>query len=103
MDAGSRSVKAFDLAYRVTHNYGANQFDLVMGLTSYLQQNFQHTQQLGHVPAGKDPVAWFLFDAKKGYCEQFAAAETRMQRGLSIPRRRAPCYPTGDASPRLAQ
>src|SRR5712691_9728398 len=33
LDAGSLSLKAFDLAYSVTHNYGSNQFDLVMALT----------------------------------------------------------------------
>ena len=103
MDAGSLSLKAFDLAYSVTHNYGSNQFDLVMALTSYLQQNFQYTQQLGHVPAGRDPVDWFLFDAKKGYCEQFATAETMMLRGLGIPARLATGYATGDYNPVLDQ
>jgi len=65
---------------RVTRDHSSNEFDLVMALTTFLQQNFQYTQQLGHVPAGRDPVDWFLFDVKKGYCEQFATAAVLMLR-----------------------
>jgi transglutaminase superfamily protein len=58
---------------------------------------------LGHVPAGRDPVDWFLFDVKIGYCEQFATAETLMLRSLGIPARLATGYSTGDYDPVLDQ
>jgi hypothetical protein len=48
-------------------------------------------------------VDWFLFDAKKGYCEQFATAEVMMLRGLGIPARLATGYSTGDYDPILDQ
>jgi transglutaminase-like putative cysteine protease len=103
LDASSLSQRALALAQQVTHESSSNQFALVMALTTYLQQNFQYTQELGHVPAGRDPVDWFLFDAKKGYCEQFATAEVMMLRGLGIPARLATGYATGDYNPVLDQ
>src|SRR2546425_3749838 len=97
------SRQAQDLARRVTQDHSANEFDLVMSLTSYLQQNYQYTQELGHVAPGRDPVDWFLFDVKKGYCEQFATAETLMLRSLGVPARLATGYSTGDYNPVLDQ
>ncbi|HVS50276.1 MAG TPA: transglutaminase-like domain-containing protein, partial [Candidatus Dormibacteraeota bacterium] len=64
-------------------------------LTSYLQTNFRYSQQLGRVPTGQDPVDWFLFNVKIGYCEQFATAEALMLRSLGIPARLATGYSTG--------
>ena len=103
LDHSALSVRAQALAMRVTRDHSSNEFDLVMALTSYLQQNFQYTQQLGHVPAGRDPVDWFLFDVKKGYCEQFATAEVLMLRSLGVPARLATGYSTGDYNPVLDQ
>jgi transglutaminase-like putative cysteine protease len=103
LDHSSLSVRAQALAMRVTRDHSSNEYDLVMALTSYLQQNFEYTQQLGHVPRGRDPVDWFLFDAKKGYCEQFATAEVLMLRSLGVPARLATGYSTGDYNPVLDQ
>ena len=47
IDHSALSQQAHDLAVRVTRDHSSNQFDLVMALTSYLQQNYQYTQQLG--------------------------------------------------------
>jgi len=103
LDKGSLSAEAKALAERVTHDHSSNQYELVMALTTYLQQNFQYTQQLGHVPAGRDPIDWFLFDVKQGYCEQFATAEVMLLRSLGIPARLATGYSTGDYNPVLDQ
>jgi Transglutaminase-like superfamily/Domain of unknown function (DUF4129) len=95
LDAGGLSQQARTLAQTAVAGHKANEFDEVMSLTSYLQTNFRYSQQLGHVPAGRDPVDWFLFDVKIGYCEQFATAETMMLRSLGIPARLATGYSTG--------
>jgi len=55
------------------------------------------------VPSGRDPVDWFLFDARTGYCEQFASAETLMLRSLGVPARLATGYSTGDYNAVLDQ
>ena len=80
-----------------------SRYDKVMALTTYLQRNYRYSLQLGHVPAGRDPVDWFLFDARIGYCEQFATAETLMLRSLGIPARVATGYSTGQYDPVLDQ
>ena len=95
LDASALSAQARSLAAQAVTGHKENQFDTVMALTNYLQSNFQYSQQLGHVPAGRDPIDWFLFDVKIGYCEQFATAETLMLRSLGIPARLATGYSTG--------
>ena len=103
LDAGALSQRARDLAGQAVEGHTANEFDTVMALTTYLQSNFQYSLELGHVPAGRDPVDWFLFDVKIGYCEQFATAEVLMLRSLGIPARLATGYSTGDYDPVLDQ
>ena len=96
------SARASNLADEVTQN-ASTEYDKVMALTTYLQRNYRYTLDLPPVPAGKDPVDWFLFDVKTGYCEQFATAETLMLRSLGIPARLATGYATGDYDPILNQ
>ena len=103
LDAGALSQRARDLAATAVAGHTGSEFDEVMALTTYLQSNFRYSQQLGHVPAGRDPVDWFLFDVKIGYCEQFATAETLMLRSLGIPARLATGYSTGSYDPVLDQ
>jgi transglutaminase-like putative cysteine protease len=103
LDSGSLSPQARALAAAAVAGSTGTTYDEVMALTSYLQKNYRYSQQLGHVPAGRDPVDWFLFDVKIGYCEQFATAETLMLRSLGIPARLATGYSTGDYDPVLDQ
>jgi protein-glutamine gamma-glutamyltransferase len=103
LDTGSLSQRARDLAVTAVGGHTTTEFDEVMALTNYMQANFQYSQQLGHVPGGRDPVDWFLFDVKIGYCEQFATAETLMLRSLGIPARLATGYSTGSYDPVLDQ
>jgi hypothetical protein len=72
-------------------------------VTTYLQTHYRYSLEIGHVPPGRDPVDWFLFDVKVGYCEQFATAEVLMLRSLGIPARLATGYATGDYDPVLNQ
>jgi protein-glutamine gamma-glutamyltransferase len=94
-DAGSLSQRARDLAFELAEN-STNLYDTVMALTSYLQRSYRYSLELPAVPTGRDPVDWFLFDIKRGYCEQFATALTMMLRALDIPARLVTGYATGD-------
>jgi transglutaminase-like putative cysteine protease len=101
-DPGPLSGRARQLA--VSAVAGAEtRYERVMALTRYLQAHYQYSLELGHVPPGEDPVDWFLFDARIGYCEQFATAETLMLRALGIPARLVTGYATGDYDPVLNQ
>ena len=102
-DDSGLSAAARRLALTATAGAGPRRYDQVLALTRYLQTHYRYSQQLGHVPPGKDPVDWFLFDAKIGYCEQFATAATLMLRSLGIPARLATGYATGQYDPVLDQ
>jgi transglutaminase-like putative cysteine protease len=102
LDTGSLSGRARTLATQAAAG-ATNTFDEVMALTNYLQNHYKYTLDLPPVPTGRDPVDWFLFDVKTGYCEQFATAETLMLRSLGIPARLATGYATGDYDPVLNQ
>ncbi|HEY8951726.1 MAG TPA: transglutaminase-like domain-containing protein, partial [Candidatus Dormibacteraeota bacterium] len=103
LDHSYLSEQAHQLAVTAIKGHEDTQYETVMALTNYLQQNYAYSLELGHVPPGQDPVDWFLFDAKIGYCEQFATAETLMLRSLGIPARLATGYSTGDYDPVLNQ
>jgi hypothetical protein len=96
------SGRTQDLAAQVAANM-TSQYDIVMSVVTYLQHNYRYSLQLPAVPAGHDPVDWFLFDVKTGYCEQFATAATLMLRSLGVDARLATGYATGDYDPVLNQ
>ena len=102
LDTAGLSARTRSLALEVTTGT-TNEFDAVMALTQYLQRTYRYTLDLPRVPTGRDPVDWFLFDVKTGYCEQFATAATLMLRSLGIPARLATGYATGEYDPLLNQ
>jgi transglutaminase-like putative cysteine protease len=102
-DFSSLSPRARALAQEAVAGHAATEYDTVMALASYLQRDYRYSLELGHAPPGTDPVDWFLFDARIGYCEQFATAATLMLRSLGIPARLATGYSTGDYDPVLNQ
>ncbi|HSS61639.1 MAG TPA: transglutaminaseTgpA domain-containing protein [Candidatus Limnocylindrales bacterium] len=102
LDYGSLSQPARALAADVVTGT-TNEFDTVLALTRYLQRRYTYTLDLSPVPSRRDPVDWFLFDVKRGYCEQFATAEALMLRSLNIPARLVTGYSTGDYDPILNQ
>ncbi|HUY73597.1 MAG TPA: transglutaminase-like domain-containing protein [Candidatus Dormibacteraeota bacterium] len=61
--------------------------------------DYRYTLALPPAPAGTDPVDWFLFDVKTGYCKPFATAQTLMLRSLGIPARLATGCSTGEYDP----
>ena len=75
-----------------------NNYDRAGALERYLRDNFRYTLD----PQGIDPenpIASFLFEAKSGYCEFFAAAMTLMLRTQSIPARLVNGFQTGSFNP----
>ena len=102
LDPGPLSTRARQLAMSAVEG-AQTRYQRVMALTRYLQTHYRYSLELGHVPPDKDPLDWFLFDARIGYCEQFATAETLMLRALGIPARLATGYATGDYDPVLNQ
>jgi hypothetical protein len=72
------------------------QYDRVMTITTWLRKNITYQTTIENVPTGRDPIEWFLFDYKKGFCNYYASAEVLMLRSIGIPARLAVGYAEGD-------
>ncbi|TME03915.1 MAG: transglutaminase domain-containing protein [Chloroflexi bacterium] len=78
-----------DLAVQiVTAAHATNPYDKAAAIEAYLRDphNFTYTLD-ARTPAGRDPIDYFLFTSKRGYCEFFASAMGDMLRSLGIPSR----------------
>ena len=64
----------------------------------HLRRDYGYTLELpSHEVA--DPLAYFLFDRRKGHCEYFASAMTVMMRAIGIPARLATGFQSGVYNP----
>ena len=55
-------------------------------IEEYLRSNYQYTTNLPEVDP-RNPVAGFLFDARRGHCEYYASSMVLMLRSVGIPAR----------------
>jgi transglutaminase-like putative cysteine protease len=89
-DGSYRPQEALDrihkLALQITANY-SNPYDKATAIESYLRApNYTYTLNPPST-RGVDPVEFFLFDSKKGFCAFFASAMGDMLRSIGIPTR----------------
>jgi transglutaminase-like putative cysteine protease len=82
-----------ELARQVTASAN-NNYDRAVAIETYLRSNFAYSLDPTGIEAS-DPIASFLFKAKAGYCEYFAAAMAVMLRSLEIPARLVNGFQTG--------
>src|SRR5258706_3131141 len=77
------------LALDVVQAAGAtNPYDEATAIEAYLRGPlFSYTLTPPLPPQGADPLDWFLFHSRQGYCEFFATAMGDMLRSLGIPTR----------------
>jgi transglutaminase-like putative cysteine protease len=73
-----------DLARQVTKGT-TNAFDAATAIETFLRTKYKYTLKPPPTPPGQDPLAFFLFVSKQGYCEYFASAMGDMMRSLGIP------------------
>jgi transglutaminase-like putative cysteine protease len=81
------------LAQQVTSSAN-NNYDRALAIQDYLRETFTYTLDPPAIEPG-DPIGSFLFKAKQGYCEYFAAAMAEMLRTLGIPARLVNGFQTG--------
>ena len=72
-----------------------NPYDQAVAIETYLRQNYAYTLNPGPPPAGEDPLQYFLFTRKAGYCQYFATAMADMLRSLGVPTRLVNGYGPG--------
>ncbi|WP_299024365.1 transglutaminase domain-containing protein [uncultured Thermanaerothrix sp.] len=80
-----------------------NPYDQVVAITQYLRENYTYSATIPTPPRGRDPILWFLFDLKRGFCNYYATAEVLLVRSLGIPARLAVGYAQGEPDPTNTQ
>ncbi|HWP83730.1 MAG TPA: DUF3488 and transglutaminase-like domain-containing protein [Terriglobia bacterium] len=77
--------RILELARHITAGASTN-YDKARAVEQYLQANYGYTLELP--PAlPQDPIAFFLFESRRGHCEFFAASMAVLLRSLGIPAR----------------
>jgi len=78
-----------DLAHRIVSDaHATNPYDEAAAIEAYLRSGGNFTYSLdARTPPGRDPIEYFLFNSRTGYCEFFATAMGDMLRLLGIPTR----------------
>ncbi|MEA3325900.1 MAG: transglutaminase-like domain-containing protein [Chloroflexota bacterium] len=70
-------------------------YSIAFGITRYLRIFIEYSRIMPPAPTGVDPIEWFLFEEKMGFCNYFATAEVLMLRSLGIPARLSVGYAEG--------
>lgn len=91
-----------DLAVEITVGK-TTVYDQVTAIESYLRANYQYTLTPNVPPRTTDPIDYFLFSSKEGYCEYFATAMGDMLRSIGIPVRLVNGYGPGSYDDRLGR
>ncbi len=72
-----------------------NPYDIAAAVTDYLRTHIRYTQTVPPIPRGREPLDWFLFDLRRGFCNYYASAEVVLLRSLGIPARLAVGFASG--------
>jgi transglutaminase-like putative cysteine protease len=87
-------IRISKLAEEITASAPSN-YEKAAAVERYLRTSFGYTLELPRrVP--EDPLAYFLFERKRGHCEYFAASMAVMLRSLHIPSRMVTGFRTGE-------
>jgi protein-glutamine gamma-glutamyltransferase len=87
-----------ELARRLTEGT-TNPYDAVLRMNEYLKKTYPYDLSIPPQQKEMDAVEYFLFEQKRGYCEQFSSSLAVMARSLGIPARVATGYAPGEYNP----
>ncbi|MBJ7599960.1 transglutaminase domain-containing protein [Candidatus Nephthysia bennettiae] len=91
-----------DLAVQVTAGKD-NPYDQAQAIETFLRANYSYTLTPPAPPKDADPLDYFLFTSKQGYCEYFASAMGDMLRSLGIPTRLVNGFGPGSFDEKLSR
>ena len=87
-----------ELAFELTEGT-TNPYDAVMAMNEHLKESYPYDLSIAPQREEMDAVEYFLFEQRRGYCEQFASSLAVMARSLGIPARVATGYVPGEYNP----
>lgn len=91
------SARIQALAFEITAAQN-NPYDKAAAITNYLRAEIKYKSSISFPEPSVDPLEYFLFDIKQGFCNYSASAETLMLRSIGIPARLAVGFAQGDAN-----
>ncbi len=94
----SISPRVRDLAVRLTRSY-RSPYEKALALTLHLQQNYRYESPPPPYPAKAEVADHFLFESRRGHCEQYATAMVVMARSIGLPARYVTGYLPGTYNP----
>lgn len=100
-ETGRIDPRIHSLAQRLTAT-ATNRYDQAKAVETYLR-GLTYRLEVATPPKNVDPVTFFLFQTKTGYCEYFASSMGEMLRSLGIPVRLVNGYGPGTLSPAQEQ
>lgn len=88
------------LTEQIFSQYGATtDYDKAKAIEHWLRNNVAYNELIPPPPSGRDPVMWFIFEQREGYCNYFATAMVLMLRSEGIPARMAAGFAQGEYNP----
>ena len=91
------SARIRALAFEITATQD-NPYDKAAAITNYLRTEIRYKPSISFPEQAVDPLEYFLFDIKQGFCNYYASAETLMLRSIGIPARLAVGFAQGEAN-----
>jgi transglutaminase-like putative cysteine protease len=91
------SVRIQSLAFEITADQ-ENLYEKVAAITNYLRTEIKYEPSISFPAGTTDPLEYFLFDVKKGFCNYYASAEVLMLRSIGIPARLAVGFAQGESN-----
>jgi hypothetical protein len=83
-----RDAEIIALAQSIVNQaHASNAYDKAKAIETWLRQRGGYTLKPPQAPAGVRPLDYFLFNSRKGFCEDFSSAMNVMLRMLGIPSR----------------
>lgn len=68
-------------------------------IEAYLLDGYTYDARLSRLPRGRDPLDYFLFESRRGYCHHFATAMAMLSRAAGVPARLATGFLPGESEP----
>lgn len=89
------SERVRSLAVNLTSAYD-NPYDQALAVQNYLRNTMTYNDQIAAPPNGAEPIDYFLFETREGYCNYYASAFAMMLRVQGIPTRLSRGYASGE-------
>lgn len=94
--ANEVSPRIRDLAVEIVTAAGAQTpYDRAYAIETWLRTYIQYNESIPTPPRGRDPMEWFLFETREGYCNYYATSMILMLRAQGIPARLAAGFAMG--------